>query len=154
MKIIKKLIPFFIPEYTARRYIKKFIYYSKKNSFFRFYFSRKLLMKYNISLGKYCEIDDTVEFPHPQNIIIGDYVKIGKHCVVYHNTTIGIKSYKPANIKYPIIEDNTIIYSGAILIGDIKIGSNSIIGANSVINKSVLQNSIVAGIPGKVIKIR
>ena len=44
------------------------------------------------------------------------------------------------------------IYPGAVVIGNIKIGNNVVIGANSVVTKDVPDNTVVAGIPAKVIK--
>lgn len=52
----------------------------------------------------------------------------------------------------PIIGNNVHISAGAVIIGPIKIGNNVIIGANAVVNKDVLNNCIVAGVPAKIIK--
>lgn len=52
----------------------------------------------------------------------------------------------------PIIEDNVYIASGAKILGGITIGEGSVIGANSVVTKDIPRNSLVLGIPGKVIK--
>lgn len=47
--------------------------------------------------------------------------------------------------------DNVFIGSGAIVLGNVRIGPNAIIGAGSLINKDVPENSIVGGVPAKVI---
>ena len=60
--------------------------------------------------------------------------------------------------KYPekvgciAIGDNVFIGSGTRILYNIRIGSNVIIGANSLINKDIPDNSVVAGVPAKVIK--
>jgi serine O-acetyltransferase len=54
--------------------------------------------------------------------------------------------------NYPKIKDNVVIFAGAKLIGNINVGEHSIIGANSVVNKNVPSNSVVAGVPAKIIK--
>ena len=54
----------------------------------------------------------------------------------------------------PIIGDNVFIGAGAKILGDITIGDNCVIGANSVVVKSVPSNSIVAGVPAKVLRVR
>jgi serine O-acetyltransferase len=46
----------------------------------------------------------------------------------------------------------SIISTGAKILGPVTVGENSVIGANSVVISDVPPNSIVAGIPGKVIK--
>ena len=54
----------------------------------------------------------------------------------------------------PWVEENVSVGAGAVIIGPIKIGANSIIGANSVVTRDVPGNTIVSGIPAKVIKTR
>lgn len=79
---------------------------------------------------------------HPR-AIIEDFVNIGPGVV------IGGTSGK---YEVPKIGKNTIISSGAKIIGPITIGKNCIIGANAVVTKSIPDNSLVVGIPGKIIK--
>nr|WP_314493668.1 DapH/DapD/GlmU-related protein [uncultured Chryseobacterium sp.] len=50
------------------------------------------------------------------------------------------------------IEDNVWIGEGVCILPGVTIGANSIIGANSVVNKSFPKNSVIAGIPAKLIK--
>ena len=51
-----------------------------------------------------------------------------------------------------IIEDNVWIGEGAVVLGGVSIGKNSIIAAHAVVTKDVPQYSIVAGVPAKIIK--
>jgi acetyltransferase-like isoleucine patch superfamily enzyme len=51
-----------------------------------------------------------------------------------------------------IIEDNVWIGEGVSILPGVTIGKNSIIGANSVVTKSCKANSIMAGVPAKVIR--
>lgn len=76
--------------------------------------------------------------------------RIGDNCTIWHQVTVGNK-LDDGECK-PIIEDNVKICTGAIVIGNIHIGKNSIIGAGSVVVKDVPDNVIVAGIPAKVIR--
>lgn len=72
---------------------------------------------------------------------------IGENCWINQQVTIGFK-----NSKSPIIGDNVRISCGAKILGDIKVGNNAVIGANAVVLKDVPENTIVAGVPAKVIK--
>jgi len=58
----------------------------------------------------------------------------------------------PAKKSTPTIQDNVTIYAGAVIIGKVTIGTNSIIGANSVVLKDVPTNEIWAGNPAKFVK--
>lgn len=51
-----------------------------------------------------------------------------------------------------IIEDNVWLCEGVVVLSNVRIGKNSIIGANSVVTKDIPANSIAAGIPAKIIK--
>lgn len=73
--------------------------------------------------------------------------KIGKHCFVNQQVTIGY------NGKYaPIIGDNVTVTCGAKVLGNVKLGDNVIVGANAVVVKDVPSNVTVGGIPAKIIK--
>lgn len=106
-----------------------------------------------------CQIGKHFKIAHGQNIVIGGTTIIGSNVTVYNGVTFGLsgKLYvadgKVMQRKgYPIIDDNCIIYTGAKILGDIKIGKNSIIAANSVVIHDIPENSVVAGIPGIVVK--
>ena len=80
---------------------------------------------------------------------------IGNNVRIFHNVTIGCKwSGNVLEKEYaPVIKDNVMIGAGAVILGNIKVGENSIIGANSVVLHDVEANTVVAGVPAKAIKI-
>lgn len=100
-----------------------------------------------------CAIGDSFVVRHPTGIVIGRGVVIGKNCTIQHGVTIGEK-YIDANAdgKYPEIGDDVAIGTGAIVVGGIKVGSNSIIGALTFVNQSIPSYSTAIGIPAKIRK--
>jgi serine O-acetyltransferase len=74
---------------------------------------------------------------------------IGANCTIGQGITIGGRSKQ---YEVPVIGDNVYMGPGCRILGPIKIGDNVIIGPNSVVLHDVPSNSIVVGIPGKVIK--
>jgi len=49
----------------------------------------------------------------------------------------------------PQIGDNVVIYTNCVVVGNIRVGRNSIIGACSFVNKDIPPNTIWAGVPAK-----
>ena len=85
---------------------------------------------------------------HVGPIIINDRAKIGKNCRIHVGVNIGAAAGKPEEV--PVVGDNVYIGPGAKLFGGIRIADGVAIGANSVINKDILEENItVAGVPGK-----
>ena len=75
--------------------------------------------------------------------------KIGKNCRIHVCTNIG-RAISHGEAGAPIIGDNVYIGPGVKMFGKIKIGHNTAIGANSVVNKSFEEgNCTIAGVPAK-----
>lgn len=122
--------------------------YKKNNKFMGNMYKNRLIHKYGIHLGKHCKIGQDLKFPHPNGIIIGDDVVIGDNCTIYHQVTLGKRNGNLDNKNdYPVIGNNVTIFAGAKIIGNIKIGDNVIVAANSVVLKDVESDSICVGIP-------
>lgn len=127
-----------------------------KNPFVRlvFYFfiflHRHNCIKYGISLPYQTNINSGFYIGHFGTIVISGAATIGKNCNISQGVTIGVSSrgrYKGV----PTIGDNVYIGPGAKIFGAIKVGNNVAIGANCVVTKNIPDNSVVVGVPGKVI---
>lgn len=90
-----------------------------------------------------------VKFPHPIGIVIGGGAHLENGVVVLQNVTIGAlqfdKTKKVGIFAQQFIGEDTIIGTGSKILGDVKIGKNCIIGANSVVTVDVPDNSRVVG---------
>ncbi|MDD5717338.1 MAG: DapH/DapD/GlmU-related protein [Sulfuricurvum sp.] len=91
-----------------------------------------------------------------------DGLRMGNHVMLSHNASIisGTHLYDEEGVMMrdsvrhaPVtIGDNVWIGAGARIIGPVTIGNNVVIAANAVVNKDVESNTIVGGVPAKVLK--
>lgn len=151
---VKRLLSIMSRKKKLNKLMRSMSFFEKRGNILLAHFYKNQIEKhFQIFIGIHTSVSDTVRFPHPSGIIIGEGVTIGEGCVIYHQVTIGGKDRNlPPPKKYPIIGKNVTIYAGAMLLGDIYIGDNSVIGANSVVMTNVEPNSVYAGIPAKRIR--
>ena len=88
---------------------------------------------------------------HGMGVVIGETTVIGNNVTLFQGVTLG-GTGKETGKRHPSLEDNIVVGTGAKVLGNITIGSNSYIGANAVVLKSVPANSTVVGVPGHVTK--
>ncbi len=65
-----------------------------------------------------------------------------------HGVTLGGSRRKDSGKRHPTIGDRVTIGAGAKILGAIKIGDDSRIGANAVVVKEVPTSAVVVGVPG------
>ena len=87
---------------------------------------------------------------HGMGVVIGETSEIGNRCLLYQGVTLG-GTGKESGKRHPTLEDNVVIGAGAKVLGAIYIGTNTRIGAGSVVVKNVEANSTVVGIPGRIV---
>lgn len=80
--------------------------------------------------------------PHPNGLIFNDKSVIGDNVAIFQQVTIGEWWGKA-----PIVGSDISIFGGAKIFGEVTIGNNCKIGANTVINLDVPDNSSVSTLP-------
>ncbi len=110
----------------------------------------RLTYKFGIAIPLFTEIGSGFYIGHFGGIVISHEARIGKNCNISQGVTIG-QANRGKNKGCPQLGDNVYIGPGAKIIGAIRIGNNVAIGANSVVTKDIPDNSVVVGIPSKVI---
>ncbi len=87
---------------------------------------------------------------HATGVVIGETAEVGEDVHMYHGVTLG-GSGADTGKRHPTVGDRVTIGAGAKILGAIKIGDDSRIGANAVVVKPVPSGSVVVGVPGQVI---
>ena len=88
---------------------------------------------------------------HGMGVVIGETAEVGSDVTIYHGVTLGGTSLNKGK-RHPTIGDRVVIGAGAKILGAIEVGTDSRIGANAVVVKSVPSNSVVVGVPGQIVR--
>lgn len=95
-------------------------------------------------------IGERLFIDHGMGVVIGETTEIGSNVTIYQGVTLGgISSNKGK--RHPTIASNVIVGAGSKILGPLNIGTNTKIGANSVVIDNIPEGSTVVGIPGKVV---
>ncbi|MFN9547639.1 MAG: serine O-acetyltransferase [Cyanobacteriota bacterium] len=87
---------------------------------------------------------------HGMGVVIGETSVIGDNCLLYQGVTLG-GTGKQEGKRHPTLRDNVVVGAGAKVLGAITVGSNTRIGAGSVVLRDVDADSTVVGVPGRVV---
>jgi len=93
---------------------------------------------------------DRVFIDHATGVVVGETARIGDDVTIYQGVTLGGTSLAHEK-RHPTIGNRVVIGAGAKVLGPITIGDDSRVGANAVVVHSVPDNSVVVGIPGRII---
>ncbi len=85
---------------------------------------------------------------HGMGVVIGETAEVGADVTLYHGVTLGGVSLLPGK-RHPTLEDGVVVGAGAKVLGAIRVGKNTRIGANAVVVKDVEPDMVVVGVPGK-----
>jgi serine O-acetyltransferase len=111
-----------------------------------------ILRWFSSQVGNDVVIGSRMKFAHPLGIVIGKGSSIGNDCIIYQNVTLGGHSHKKTEARYPRLEDGVTIFPNSVLVGGICIGAGAIVGACSMVSRSVEPGDTVGGVPAKSIK--
>ena len=87
---------------------------------------------------------------HGMGVVIGATAVVGDDVMLYHGVTLGGRSLQRGVKRHPTVGDRVTIGTGARVLGDIEIGDDVQIGANSVVVKDIPAGAVATGIPAQV----
>jgi len=111
------------------------------------------------------EIGDKTVFGQECTISAYQRVRIGEQCVIADRAMFIDFDHGVAEVERPIrvqgiykrdtvVGSNVWIGYGACILRGVRVGDNSIVGTNAVVTKDVPANSVVGGVPAKVLRAR
>ena len=118
-------------------------------------FSPEIIIGNNVSIQKDCHIGAINKIVIGNNVLLASKVYISDHS--HGEVNLAALKLPPSQRKLyskgpVVIEDNVWLGEGVVVLPNITIGENSIVGANAVVTKSFPKNSIIAGNPARLIR--
>jgi len=87
---------------------------------------------------------------HGHGIVIGETAVVGDNVSILHGVTLG-GTGKTDGDRHPKIGSNVLLAAGASILGNIRVGNCSKVAAGSVVLNPVPDNTVVAGVPARVV---
>jgi serine O-acetyltransferase len=92
------------------------------------------------------ELGRRVVIDHGMGTVIGETAVIGDDCLIFQNVTLGSSRFRQGR-RHPTLERGVVVGVGATVIGAVRVGEESKIGAGAVVVSDVEPNTTVTGIP-------
>ncbi|MFJ4044914.1 serine O-acetyltransferase EpsC [Microbacterium sp. NPDC089987] len=85
---------------------------------------------------------------HGTGVVIGETAEIGDDVMLYHGVTLGGRT-RDHGKRHPTLEDGVSVGAGAKILGPVRVGARSVVGANAVVTKDAPADSVLVGVPAK-----
>ena len=96
------------------------------------------------------QIGNRLFIDHGMGVVIGETAIVGDDVTLYQGATLG-GTGKEKLKRHPTIGNRVVVGAGAKILGNIRVGDNSRVGAGSVVLRNVPDDSTVVGVPGHII---
>ncbi|MGV8955643.1 MAG: serine O-acetyltransferase, partial [Cypionkella sp.] len=117
---------------------------------FALYLQSRASMVFQVDINPAVRIGHGIMLDHGTGLVIGETAVVGDNVSLLQGITLG-GTGKADQDRHPKIGNGVLIGAGAKVLGNIKVGDCSRIGAGSVVLKEVPPRVTVAGVPAKVI---
>jgi serine O-acetyltransferase len=149
---------------ACSRYIEPLLYFKGFHALVTHRFAHELLKKgqrdfalylqsqssriFGVDINPAAKIGIGIMIDHGTGIVIGETAAVGDSCSILQGVTLG-GTGKETGDRHPKIGANVLLSVGAKVLGNIRVGDCSVVGAGSVVLKDVPPRTTVAGVPAK-----
>lgn len=105
-------------------------------------------------IGNHSTISSYNKIIFEKDVLTGPHIFISDHNHEYANPYMAIchQGVRCSEDDKVVVGEGAWIGTNAVIVGNVRIGKHSVIGANSVVTKDIPDYSVAAGIPARVIK--
>jgi len=118
--------------------------------------SRRIVLAFTaIDIAPDAHIGPGLWIPHVGFIVIGP-VRVGRNCEIFHGVTLGAREsfMVQCSPRLPTLGDRVWIGPGAVVAGDVTVGDDAAVGANSLVVHDVPPRGVVLGVPARLVSRR
>ena len=120
-------------------------------------FQRVMIALTGIQISADAHIGPGLYIPHGGYIVIGAG-RVGRNCNLYQGVTLGLSvdtldnpDFKPS---VPTLGDGVWVFPGAVIVGDVTVGDDAAVSANSLVVRDVPPGGVVMGVPARLVSRR
>lgn len=85
------------------------------------------------------------------NVVLGGRATVGKNCHIGAGSVLaGV--IEPPSAKPVVVEDDVVVGANAVILEGVTVGKGAVVAAGAIVTEDVLPNTVVAGVPARVIK--
>ncbi|UIN29769.1 serine O-acetyltransferase EpsC [Microbacterium binotii] len=85
---------------------------------------------------------------HGMGVVIGETAEVGDDVMLYHGVTLGGRQ-REGGKRHPTLGNGVAVGAGAKILGPVRIGAHSVVGANAVVTRDAPADSVLVGVPAK-----
>lgn len=126
-------------------------FWKKKNSrYTALWLQSQASAAFGVDIHPLAEIGSGVMLDHATGIVIGETAQVGDGCTLLHGVTLGGTGSESGD-RHPKVGRDVLIGAGAKILGNIRLGDGSKIGAGSIVLRPVPTGATAVGVPAKIV---
>jgi serine O-acetyltransferase len=115
-----------------------------------FYLQGRIALAYGVDFHPAARIGSGIMIDHATGVVVGETAVIGDDVSMLHGVTLG-GTGKQTGDRHPKVGNGVLLGSGAKILGNVRIGDGSKVGAGSVVLADVPPHCTVVGVPARVV---
>ncbi len=115
---------------------------------------RLILKRHHIEISLHARIEGGVQIAHGLSVAIGEGAVIKRGATIYQCVSLGARRFglgSASGRQYPIIEEDAIVYAGAVVVGPVTVGRGASVAANALLMEDVPPGKIARGNPASIV---
>ncbi|CAM9257201.1 unnamed protein product [Pylaiella littoralis] len=129
--------------------VAHWLYHSGRHAL-AFYLQSQVNQEFQIDIHPGAKFGEGVFIDHGTGIVVGETAVVGDDVSMLHRVTLGGSGVKSAD-RHPKIGNGVLIGAGACLLGNIRVGKGTQIGAGSLVVTDLPERCVAVGVPAKVL---